>query len=88
LAAFEVDVPGDHASSVLADLASKRAKIGSVVADGEWRRIVGEVPLALLFGYSTAIRSLSQGRARFNLRPSGFRAVSPADQRERGLLWS
>ncbi|QDU85795.1 Elongation factor G [Planctomycetes bacterium Pla163] len=88
LAAFEVDVPGDHASSVLADLASKRAKIGSVVADGDWRRIVGEVPLALLFGYSTAIRSLSQGRARFNLRPSGFRAVSPADQRERGLLWS
>lgn len=88
LAAFEIDVPADHASGVLADLAAKHAKIGEVVADGAWRRVVGEVPLANLFGYSTAIRSLSQGRARFNLRPSGFRGVDEATQRERGLLWS
>lgn len=88
LAAFEIDVPADHASGVLADLASKHAKIGEVVAEGTWRRVVGEVPLANLFGYSTAIRSLSQGRARFNLRPSGFRSVDEATQRERGLLWS
>lgn len=88
LAAFEIDVPAEHASGVLADLASKHAKIGEVVAEGEWRRVLGEVPLANLFGYSTAIRSLSQGRARFNLRPSGFRGVDEATQRERGLLWS
>jgi elongation factor G len=88
LVSFEIDVPHDHSSGVLADLAMRRAKIGSVASEGELLRIVGEVPLAPMTGYSTVIRSLSQGRARFTLRPAGFRQVSEADQRARGLLWT
>jgi elongation factor G len=88
LVAFEIDVPHDHGSSVLADLAMRRAKIASVASEGDHLRIVGEVPLAPMTGYSTVVRSLSQGRARFTLRPAGFRQVSEADQRARGLLWT
>ncbi|MEZ5979808.1 MAG: hypothetical protein R3F34_16575 [Planctomycetota bacterium] len=86
--AFEVDVPEAGTSGVLADLASRRARIGEVTAEGEWRRIVGEAPLANLAGYSTEVRSISRGRARFNLRPAGFRPVSDAELRARGLIWS
>jgi elongation factor G len=88
LVSFEIDAPAEHASAVLADLAMRRAKIASVGAEGDWRRVTGDVPLAQVAGYSTVVRSLSQGRARFAFHPAGFRPVSEADQRARGLLWT
>jgi elongation factor G len=46
------------------------------------------VPLSAMFGYSTTIRSLSQGRAGFSMLPAGFRAVPEDELASRGLTWS
>jgi translation elongation factor EF-G len=40
-----------------------------------------------MFGYATAVRSLSQGRASFTMLPSGYRVVPPHELEARGLTW-
>jgi translation elongation factor EF-G len=40
-----------------------------------------------MFGYTTALRSLSQGRASLSLELGGFQVVPEADLRARGLVW-
>ena len=45
---------------------------------GEHRVIRGRVPLSEMFGYSTAVRSLSQGRASYSMEPAGYQEV-PAE---------
>jgi len=40
-----------------------------------------------MFGYSTAVRSLSQGRASFSMEPSGFAEVPAEELEARGLVW-
>jgi len=41
-----------------------------------------------MFGYSTVVRSLSQGRASFSMQPAGFRVVPEDELRARGLVWT
>jgi len=50
--------------------------------------VTGRVPLAKMFGYSTAVRSLSQGRASFSMQPAGFAVVPEEELQERGLSWA
>ena len=52
------------------------------------RPIAGTVPLVHMFGYATAVRSLSQGRASFTMRPAGFRTVPEEELARRGLVWT
>jgi elongation factor G len=85
--AFEIEAPAEFTSGIIADLNSRRAEVGGLAAAGPLRTIVGRVPLARMFGYSTAVRSLSQGRASFSMQPAGFRVVPEADLVERGLTW-
>lgn len=71
--AFIVDTPDDVSSGVIGDLNSRRANMEEIVSTGtQSRRISGTAPLRELIGYSTELRSLSKGRATFNLRPAGF----------------
>ena len=56
--------------------------------EGDWRVVVGSVPLFRVFGYATVVRSLSQGRASFGLAPAGFRRVPEGELASRGLAWS
>ncbi len=84
---FEIQTPAEYSSGIIADLNSRRAELTDVEADGDLRSIQGAVPLIAMFGYSTAVRSLSQGRASFSMTPSGFRAVLEADLEARGLVW-
>ena len=86
--AFEVETPEEFASGLIADLGSRHADVQDVRAEEDVRSIHGRVPLATMFGYSTVIRSLSQGRASFTLRPAGFVAVEEADLEARGLVWT
>ncbi len=88
LMVFEIQSPADFSSGIIADLNSRRAEITEVSAEGESRTIRGSVPLSAMFGYSTTIRSLSQGRAGFSMIPSGFRVVTEAELEARGLVWS
>ena len=50
------------------------------------RRIRASAPLARLVGYTTALRSQSQGRGACTMQPAGFGAVSEAELDERGFV--
>ncbi len=82
---FEVRTPSEYISGIVADLHSRRAKIDEMDPNAEPAIIRGSVPLSEVFGYSTTIRSLSQGRANFSLEPREYAPV-PLD-RSKELLF-
>ncbi len=59
--------PGDFTGDIIGDVNSKRGKIHEIRLQNLKQEIVSEIPLSELFGYSTRIRSLSQGRAVFTM---------------------
>jgi elongation factor G len=62
---LEVLVPDDFVGEVLGDLNQRRAQILDVGMRGNRRCVIAELPLRSLFGYSTAVRSATEGRADF-----------------------
>lgn len=74
---FEVVSPEENLGDIIGDLNSRRAKITEMGQRGNVKYVRGFVPLAEMFGYATTVRSLSQGRASFNLEPSHYEEVPP-----------
>jgi len=70
-----VTTPEQFMGEVVGDLSSKRARIEGSEQQGNVRVIKAEVPLSEMFGYATRIRSLTQGRASFNIEPSHYEEV-------------
>jgi elongation factor G len=64
----EVVTPEQYLGDVISDLNSKRAKIGVVESQRDLQVVHAQAPLAELFGYSTSLRSATQGRASFTMR--------------------
>ncbi len=87
LVEIEVSLPADHAGAVLALLQRQRTRIGELTTEGSWQTIRGRARLSALEGFSTELRSITQGRGRFGLRPAGFRTVEPEDLASLGLAW-
>ena len=85
---FEIQAPAEFSSGIIADLNSRHAELVDVSADGALRKVAGKVPLSAMFGYSTAVRSLSQGRASFSMTPAGYRRVPEGELAARGLVWT
>jgi len=85
--AFEIEAPSEFASGIIADLNARRAEVEGVESAGSLRVIHGKVALAQMFGYSTAVRSLSQGRASFSMVPAGHQVVPEHELASRGLTW-
>ncbi len=75
---LEIIVPDEFMGQVLSDLASRRGKTTKAEYRGGTNVIVGEVPLANMFGYATDLRSLTQGRATFTLQFSHYSPVPPS----------
>ena len=74
--AVEVETPEDYAGNVMGDLSGRRGIVhGMEDQVGGIKLIKAEVPLAEMFGYSTAIRSLSKGRSSYSMEPSHFQQV-------------
>ncbi len=65
--ALEVTTPSDYAGDVIADVNAKRGRVIGIEPKSNKDVIKAEVPLSEMFGYSTQIRSKTQGRASFNL---------------------
>jgi elongation factor G len=76
--ALEVTTPEDHLGDIINDLQQRRAIITSTQNRGMNTVIEAEVPLATMFGYSAAVRSLSQGRATFSMEPLKY-GPAPTD---------
>jgi elongation factor G len=72
---MEVIVPEEFMGVVIGDLSSRRAKIAAINSRANVRAIRVNVPLAEIFNYATAMRSLTQGRASYTMEPSYYAEV-------------
>jgi elongation factor G len=64
---LSVETPSEFTGNVFASINQRRGIIISTVEDGTFARVDAEVPLGEMFGYSTALRSLTQGKAEFTM---------------------
>ena len=71
----EATTPDEYQGDILGDLNRRRGKIQSIEARSSATYLYAEVPLAEMFGYATAIRSLSKGRASYSMEPYAFEPV-------------
>jgi elongation factor G len=78
----EVVSPENYMGDVLGDLSSRRGKIGGMTQRGEAQVIDATVPLSEMFGYSTRLRSMSQGRAVYSMEFSHYEEVPKSKAEE------
>lgn len=71
----EATTPEEYQGDIMGDLSRRRGKIMGMEAKGNAVAVNAEVPLAEMFGYATAIRSLSKGRAAYSMEPLAFEQV-------------
>jgi elongation factor G len=73
----EVETPEDFMGNVMGDLSSRRGMVQGTddIAGGGGKIVRAEVPLAEMFGYSTSLRSLTQGRATYTMEFKHYAAV-------------
>ncbi|MBL1218133.1 MAG: elongation factor G [Planctomycetes bacterium] len=70
-----VTTPDDYLGQVTGDLNSRRGHIMNMEQRGTTRLVICEVPLSELFGYTTTLRSLTQGRATSTMEPHTYRRM-------------
>jgi len=75
----EVTTPDDYMGEIVGDLQQRRAIIAKTESRGMMTTITAHAPLKGLFGYSSAIRSLSQGRAGSSMEPYGYQVAPKED---------
>ncbi|MGZ3688637.1 MAG: elongation factor G, partial [Bdellovibrionota bacterium] len=75
--ACEVVCPDDYMGGIIGDLNARRGKILNMTTRHGLQVIKAEVPLATMFGYSTALRSQSQGRATYTMEFANYDPVPP-----------
>jgi elongation factor G len=68
-------VPDEYLGDVMSDLNSKRAKINGVESRAKYQVVKAHVALAEMFGYSTDLRSATQGRATFTMQFTSYGIV-------------
>ncbi len=78
----EVVCPDQYMGDILGDLSARRGKIGGMTQRGEAQVIAASVPLSEMFGYSTRLRSQSQGRAVYSMEFSHYEEVPKSKAEE------
>lgn len=79
---IEIEVPTQFQGNVVGDLTSRRGMIVATEMKGIVATIEGEVPLAETFGYSTDLRSLTQGQGTFTMEFAKYRRVPPSIEKD------
>ncbi len=79
---MEIEAPGEYQGSIAGDLSSRRGIVLSTEMVGKVARIEAEVPLAATFGYSTDLRSMTQGQGTFSMQFARYRRVPAKVQEE------
>ncbi len=72
---INIIVPNEHLGEVLEDFNSRRGEIKELLSEEDNNIINGRAPLSEMFGYASALRSASQGRATYSMEPSEFARV-------------
>ena len=83
---LEIIVPDEFLGEVIGDLNSRKGKIEKITSRKKIQQVRAMAPLSLMFGYSTALRSASQGRATFTMHFSHYNPVSSASAGGPGKL--
>ena len=78
----EVETPEEHMGDVMGDLNSRRGRIGGMEAKSGSQTITAEVPLELMVGYATDLRSMTKGRASYSMEFECYREVPQSVQDE------
>lgn len=73
---IEITVPDEYVSNIITDINSRRAKVKNIGLRGPMQLVEADVPLSNMFGYSTDLRSRSQGRANYSMKFSNYEPVS------------
>jgi len=71
----ELTTPDEYQGDLIGDVTRRRGVIDSIEAKMGQTVVNAKVPLAEMFGYATAIRSLSKGRASYSMEPLTFEQV-------------
>ena len=71
----EVVTPEEYMGDVIGDLSSRRGRIGGMEARGSTQVVTAQVPLSDMFGYSTDLRSRTQGRATYTMQFDSYQQV-------------
>jgi len=71
----EVATPEEYQGDIMGDLNRRRGQIQEIESKPTHAVLKAKVPLAQMFGYSTAVRTLSSGRADYTMKPSSFEEV-------------
>jgi elongation factor G len=79
---LEVTTPDDYLGDVIGDMNMRRIKVENIEQKATTKILTGAAPLAQMFGYATALRSLTQGRATYTMEPSFYKEV-PRDIMEK-----
>lgn len=74
---LEIFTPEEYLSNIVGNLCARRGKVLNIETRGKQKVISAEAPLAELFGYTEAIRSLSSGRAVYTMQFSRYEVVPP-----------
>jgi elongation factor G len=77
----EIITPEEFTGEVMGDFAARKGKVEQLLAKGPARIITGNAPLAEMFGYATALRSLTQGRGTFTLQFDHYGSVERREER-------
>ncbi len=70
-----VTVPDDYLGDVIGDMNSRRGQIKEILPDNGSQQITADIPLSTMFGYSTDLRSKTQGRGSYSMEPSHYAIV-------------
>ncbi|MCL2709894.1 MAG: elongation factor G [Planctomycetaceae bacterium] len=74
---LEISTPDDYVGDIVSNLQQRRGLVTNTEVRGHLTIIEGEAPLASLFGYTSALRGLSQGRASNSMEPLTYRPAPP-----------
>ena len=80
--ALAIDVPEEYLGDVIGDVTSRRGCVIEVDTESVRATVRARVPLAEMFGYANALRSLTRGRGEFTSEPSHFEKVSEAVRKQ------
>ena len=78
----EITTPDENMGDIIGDVSSRRGSIVEIETLDNATRVVANIPLSELFGYATAIRSLSKGRASYTMEPFTFERVPDVIQKK------
>ena len=74
---LEIFTPDDYVGDIVSNLQQRRGLVTNTEVRGHLTIVEGEAPLASLFGYTSALRGLSQGRASNSMEPLTYRPAPP-----------